>query len=233
MPLRIHWFQHVPFEGLGSLESWARSRDAALSVTRWHAGEPAPDLDGLDWLVVMGGPMGVYDEAQHPWLAAEKEYLRQAIETGKPVLGVCLGAQLIACVLGAAVRRNPHREIGWFPVEWTAQTGPHPLAQALPPTFEAFHWHGDTFELPPGAVPLARSAACANQAFALGPGVVGLQFHLETTPASAAAMIAACPGDLVPGPFVQPAHELVREPARFDRLNSLYAGLLDRLRPEI
>jgi GMP synthase (glutamine-hydrolysing) len=233
MRLRIHWFQHVPFEGLGSLESWAGSRDATLSVTRWYAGDPAPDLRRLDWLVVMGGPMGVYDEPQYPWLAEEKRCLRRALDAGKPVLGVCLGAQLIACVLGAAVRRNPHREIGWFPVDWAARSSPHPLAPALPPTFDAFHWHGDTFDLPPGATPLARSAACVNQAFAIGSRVVGLQFHLETTPASAAAMIAACPGDLAPGPFVQPASELVREPARFDRLNALATGLLDHLRPEV
>jgi GMP synthase-like glutamine amidotransferase len=229
MDLRIHWFQHVPFEGLGSLESWARSRNATVSATRWHAGDGPPPLDTFDWLVVMGGPMGVYDEEKYPWLAAEKRCLRTALDAGKTVVGICLGAQLIACVLGAQVSRNPEREVGWFPVRRVPGASDHPLAQALPDEFEAFHWHGDTFALPCGARSLARSEGCENQAFAIGNRVLGLQFHLETTPESVAALIARCPGDLAPGRFVQGAGDLVAQPRRFQRLNALMAGLMDRL----
>ena len=230
MSLRIHWYQHVPFEGLGSIDTWARSRGAAVTATRWHAGDRAPAADAFDWLVVMGGPMGVYDEAQHPWLAAEKRSLHEALDAGRTVVGICLGAQLVAAVLGARVTRNPHREIGWFPVHRDPAAAAHPVAQALPAAFEAFHWHGDTFAVPPGAVPLARSEACANQAFAIGNRVLALQFHLEVTLASAVAMVAHCPADLLPGPYVQAAGELVRaDPARFERLNGVMEGLLDRL----
>ena len=229
MSLRIHWFQHVPFEGLGSIESWARSQDAVVTATRWQAGDPPPAAGGFDWLVVMGGPMGVYDEAQYPWLAAEKRSLREALDAGKPVVGICLGAQLIATVLGAPVTRNPHREIGWFPVQTDPGAASHPVGRLLPPTFDAFHWHGDTFAVPAGGVALAKSEACANQAFAVGPRVLGLQFHLETTPESAAAMAAECPGDLAPGPYVQNPKAFLGDAARFGRLNRLMSGLLDRL----
>jgi GMP synthase (glutamine-hydrolysing) len=227
--MRLHWLQHVPFEGLGSIEPWARERGFVLSCTRLFAGEPPPAVETFDWLVVMGGPMGVGDEEDHPWLRAEKRLVERALRAERTVLGVCLGAQILAEVLGARVRRAPEREIGWFPVERTPESDASPLFGALPRRFDAFHWHGDRFEIPKGAVHLARSEACDNQAFAWGGRALGLQFHLETTPESARALIDNCPGDLAPGPCVQTAEELLAGPERFERLNALMARLLDAL----
>jgi len=243
--MRIHTFLHVPFEGLGSIGDWAAAGGHDVTATRWYDGDAAPEPDAYEWLIVMGGPMGVYDERQHSWLVDEKRALAAAMAAGTRVLGVCLGAQLIATVLGARVYRNAHKEIGWFPIEVTPEgtstTAGRVLADIAPPATRpveqagagagagaragaragihqspasslqspsprsVFHWHGDTFDLPAGAVHVARSAACAQQAFSVDDRVVGLQFHLETTPASAAALIAHCPEDLAPGPYVQPA----------------------------
>lgn len=228
-PLHIHWLQHVAFEGLGSIEPWATSRGHALSVTRLYAGDPLPSAGNFDWLIVMGGPMGVGDETAFPWLASEKRLLREALAAGKTVLGICLGAQLLAEALGAAVRRNRHREIGWFPIRLAQGPEAHPLVGGWPAELEVFHWHGDTFEAPAGATLLAASAGCANQAFASGERVVGLQFHLETTPAAARALIENCPGDLAPGPFVQDAGTLLADTGRFERVNALMRRTLEAL----
>ena len=114
--LQIHYLQHVPFEGLGSIESWLHERGHHVSATHMFSGDQLPQLDHLDWLMVMGGPMGVSDDIQYPWLKGEKEFIREAVDSGKVVLGICLGAQLIADALGAPVRKNEYREIGWFPI---------------------------------------------------------------------------------------------------------------------
>ncbi len=227
--MRAHYLQHVPFEGLGSIETWLRARGARISDTQLYDGARLPDLDGIDWVIAMGGPMSVNDEAQLPWLVAEKRFVADAIARGKVVLGICLGAQLIANALGAAVARNRQPEIGWFPITRVAAAGTHPLAAVFPSEVEVFHWHGETFDLPPGAVHLARSAACEHQAFALGDRVVGLQFHLETTPASAAALAEHCADELRPAPYVQSAAEMLARPERFARINTLMAALLDHL----
>ena len=202
--MHLHVLQHVPFEGLGHIADWAGCRDAAVTWTRFHdpAAAALPAVADIDLLVVLGGPMGVHDETIHPWLTAEKRFLASALDADTPILGICLGAQLLAAVLGARVAPGPHREIGWFPVEAVpAPSG----AAAFPPRFDAFHWHGDMFDIPPGAVHLARSAGCPNQAFQYGPRVIGLQFHIETTPACAEALLANCADELAPGgPFIQP-----------------------------
>ena len=153
-----------------------------------------------DLVIAMGGPMGVNDEQSHPWLVPEKEFLRQAIRLGQAVVGICLGAQLIASALGSTVYPGRHTEIGWFPVE---AVDPSSDVFQLPGGLTAFHWHGETFDLPDGAVRLAKSEACDNQAFQLGRNVVGLQFHLETTPQSVALLLRHCGHELVPGKYVQ------------------------------
>jgi GMP synthase-like glutamine amidotransferase len=227
--MRVHVFQHVPFEGLGAIEPWLAARDAQVGWTRFFEDPRIPARDSYDWLIVMGGPMSVNDEAALPWLRAEKRAVAAAIDAGKTVLGMCLGAQLIASALGAKVTPNREREIGWFPVDRVADPAAHPIARAFPARAEVFHWHGETFELPPGALHLARSEACEVQAFALGPRVVGMQFHLETTPESAAALVHNCPEDLRAGRYVQSGDEMLRDAARFTRLHQLLEALLGAL----
>ncbi len=227
--MHLHYLQHVPFEGPGSIATWAQARNHRISATRLYAGDRLPPIETLDWLVIMGGPMSVHDEAAHPWLVDEKRYLARAIEAGKTVLGICLGAQLIAAVSGARVYRNAEKEIGWFPVEKTAAARASALGSGLPEVVEAFHWHGETFDLPAGGVHLARSAACEHQAFVCAERVVGLQFHLETTRAAAEELIRHCAGDLVDGPFVQSPAAMLADDRRFLKINSFMVRLLDGL----
>jgi GMP synthase-like glutamine amidotransferase len=227
--MNIHYLQHVPFENLGSIAAWAHKRGHQVSATHLYRDEPPPSLASFDWLIVMGGPMGVHDEAEYPWLAAEKRFIEQAIAAGKTVLGVCLGSQLIACVLGARVYRNAEKEIGWFPIQLTEEAKSSTLFADLPITQEVFHWHGDTFDLPAGAIHMARSAVCENQAFVIDRRVVGLQFHLETTRQSAQGLIENCHNELVPARFIQTAEEMLADEKRFTGINRTMEQLLDRL----
>ena len=199
--MRVCCLQHVPFEGPAHIESWARAAGHDLFTARVFAGE-LPRPDDFDWLIILGGPMNVYEETAYPWLVGAKRLIETAIAGGKIVLGICLGAQLIAAVLGAPVRRNSHLEIGWYPVTLTPEAAASPAFSVLPPTFTAFHWHGDTFDIPAGAVRTAASEACANQAFDYQGRVFGWQFHLESSLASVEALIDNC-GDELTGPFVQ------------------------------
>jgi GMP synthase (glutamine-hydrolysing) len=210
--VKLHALIHGPSDGLGAIAPWAAARGHAVTETRLDAGEPLPELSEFDLLVVMGGAMNVYQHRDHPWLVPEKRCLAKAIAQGKKVLGVCLGAQLIADVLGGKVWQNPEKEIGWWPVRMLARPGP--FAQ-WPEQLTMFHWHGDTFSLPPGAVRVAESDACANQAFLYGDRVAGVQFHLEVTPDSVAGFIAGGESELTPARFVQGPQEALHPPAGF------------------
>jgi GMP synthase-like glutamine amidotransferase len=224
MGLKAHWFQHVPFEGLGSIGEWLARKGARVSSTRFFERAVLPDPDDLELLIVMGGPMSVNEEDAYPWLKEEKKLIARAIHRGIAVLGICLGAQLIASALGARVRRNEFSEIGWFAVE-SVDGG----ATDLPHTLEVFHWHGETFDLPQGSRHLARSEACVNQAFAFADRVLALQFHLETTRASALALVESCRADLAPGRFVQAEAAVLGTPDQFRRINAVMRSVLDRL----
>ncbi|TKB12361.1 type 1 glutamine amidotransferase [Desulforhopalus sp. IMCC35007] len=226
--MRAHYLQHVFFEGLGSIELWLTDAGYELSATRLYesAGFPAPAE--IDLLVIMGGPMSVNDEAQFPWLVAEKNFIREVIDSGKPVLGICLGAQLIASAMGGNVYKNSVKEIGWFPVQSCLETDKKEFV--FPETVEVFHWHGETFDLPPGATCLASSAGCKNQAFQMGNSVIGLQFHLETTPQSAEAIVAHCRDELVEGQYIQTKEEILAATAvQYDSINRLMADVLKYL----
>ena len=200
-----------------------------LGSTHFYRGDPAPSTDEFDWLIVMGGPMGVCDDLKYPWLAEEKALIRKSIDAGRIVLGICLGAQLIADVLGAKVVKNEFREIGWFPIDRKIDSGDSPLADAFPKTLDAFHWHGDTFEIPQGAKLLASSQACRNQGFIFDDRVVGLQFHLETTPESAAALIQHCRAELDGSQYVQSRAEMLSDKSRFETINRVLASLLMKI----
>ena len=249
--MRVRVFQHVPFEGIGSIETWLARRAADVTFTRMFQRDPVPGSpDDSDLLIVMGGPMGVNDERTFPWLVEEKRAILRAAESGRRVLGICLGAQLIAAALGARVYRNREKEIGWHVVRRTAATtpggglgpaAPHtataprtapgarpsPLIAAIPDGAVPFHWHSDTFDLPRGAAGFLSSEACANQAFHIGERVVGIQFHLETTALSARSLLDNCGDDLSPGRFVQAPEEMLAEPGRFSALVPIMERVLD------
>ena len=205
--MRAHYFQHVPFEGLGSIEPWLKKAGYEITGTRFFESDELPDLKTIDMLIVMGGPMSVNDEDKFPWLVAEKKFIWDAIAKNKQVLGICLGAQLIAGALGAKVYPNKVKEIGWFPV-YGISSKEHSFR--FPSKLEVFHWHGETFDLPMGAVHLAKSDVCENQAFQFGKSVIGLQFHLETTPETARNLVSNCRDELVVNaPYIQKDEKII------------------------
>lgn len=226
--MRIHSLQHVPFEDIGSLAQEIATKGHSLSTTHWYKGDSAPALDSFDVLIVMGGPMGVYDDDIYPWLTAEKELIAEAITSGKKVLGICLGAQLIACVLGAKVTRNAHREIGWLPLQINPNST-HPVASILANCNEVFHWHGDTFELPVQAQLIAASQACEHQAYVVDNQIYGFQFHLESTETSARALIQHCAEDLDNSVYVQSAAEILENKERFAAINKAMSAVFHQL----
>jgi len=227
--MRLHSLEHVPFEDLAQIGVWAQEQGHHITRTRFYAADPLPSWQDFDWLVVMGGPMNIYEEDRYPWLAQEKACIAEAIAHGRLVLGICLGAQLIADVLGGPVTKNAYKEIGWFPVKLSAAAADSPLFHDFPKEFMAFHWHGDTFALPPGAQHMAASVACAQQAFTYSDKVVGLQFHLESTPASVQKLIEHCGDELRNGPYIQTAEEMLSQKHFFLDIGKNMTRLLDNL----
>ena len=230
--MRLHCLQHVPYEDMANIAVWAKEKGHTVTKTLLFKGEDLPLLGSFDWLVIMGGSMGANDVAQYPWLAREKKFIRQAVASGKIVLGICLGAQLISDALGGKVTKNPQQEIGWYPVTLTAEAESSPIFKAMPLKFLAFHWHGDTFSIPPhGGRKLAYSDACENQAFEIGRAI-GLQFHLEFSKESIENLIKHCGSELVSGPHVQDTTALRTGMNNLSETNRLMYLLLDTMESE-
>jgi len=208
--LSIHALTHVPFEGLGCIEQWINNNNHTLTHTRLFDNKHLPEVDEFDWLIIMGGPMGVYDEVEYPWLVEEKIFIRKAIDAGKTLIGICLGSQLIAGVLGARVYPNNKKEIGWFDVKLSETALQHSLFENFEEQFQVFHWHGDTFDIPFGGESLLSSDICINQAFLLDEKVLGLQFHLEVTEESLKEMVENGIGELTESPTIQPAESILK-----------------------
>lgn len=227
--MHAHAICHVPYEGPALIGQWAHQRGHLLTTSLAHT-EESPPASETDMLIVMGGPMDADDEVASPWLTAEKAYVRAAIAAGLPVLGVCLGAQILAEAIGGVVRRAEQPEIGWFPVGLTQHGANQPLFGLWPTQFTAGHWHFDTFDLPAGVEPVLASDLTPNQAFLYGDRVVGLQFHLEWTPEALEDLAREAGDDLPPGLFVQEPATMVEEACLYQPVAAtLLFELLDGL----
>ncbi len=232
MIMKIHYLQHVFFEDLANIKEWALQRNHSISRTFLPVNEPFPALKNFEWLIIMGGSMNVNEEQEFPWLKREKKFIKKAIDGEKVVLGICLGAQLIANVLGATIYKNKHAEIGWFPITLTKEALPlvnASIFRGFPENFLTFHWHEDTFSLPNNAKRLARSEACENQAFQFKDKVIGVQFHLESSLASISRLIKNCPEDLREGNYIQKDKDLLLNPSNVARLTPLMELFLNNV----
>ncbi len=216
---KIYVLQHHPVENLGTIADALEGAALAWQYVRVNDGQPVPEnMKGAGGLIIMGGPMGVYQTDRYPWLRDEMKLIEDAIKSNLPVLGVCLGAQILAAALGAKVERNPNgKEIGWHEIRLHASATDDRLMRDLPATMTPFHWHGDIFELPPGAVSLASSDKTPCQAFRNGDKVYGFQFHFEVTEEGVGAMANAF------------AKEMVRENIPADRMIAQAAEFLPSL----
>ncbi len=228
--MRIHYLQHVPFEDPANIAIWAQEKGHHVTRSMLCKDEPLPDVNDFDWLVIMGGPMGVYDESLHPWLVPEKQFIIAAIKANKIVLGICLGAQLVAEALGGRVTKNKVKEIGWFPVTLDMEAHRFAVFHKFPKQFMCFHWHGDTFELPKKCERIASTPACWNQAFQFGDRVFGLQFHLEFSVQTIERLICHLGHELQEAsPYIQSADEILKQATNTAYTKSLLYIFLNQL----
>lgn len=227
--MKIHYLQHVPFEDLGMMAPVLMAGGHELTNTQFFKSYTPPSVNDFDCLIVMGGPMGVNDESSYPWLCEEKKLIEQAVEHKKIILGICLGAQLIAQVMGADVHKNKYREIGWFDIETRKAINNTILTDVFPLQARVFHWHGDTFDIPKGAVHIAKSEACLNQGFIFDDHIVGFQFHLESTQQTVKNLILNCKDEIDGSKYVQSETELLSIENNFLQINNIMRGVLDSL----
>ncbi|MBC7387882.1 MAG: type 1 glutamine amidotransferase [Opitutaceae bacterium] len=227
--MRLHYFQHEPFESPYIIEEWAFRNSIALSSTHFYKEAALPNLNEIDWLVIMGGSMSVNDEEKYSWLSKEKEFIKQAIDCDKVVIGICLGAQMIANVLGSKIYPNSEKEIGWFPIEWKNEILSLNLFKHLSKELTVMHWHGETFDLPKGAIHLAESKACKNQAFMFNEKVIALQFHMEFNEKAIDEMLTNCGSDLLSGTYVQSKEEILAGNFHLENIQSSLINILDAL----
>lgn len=232
--MKIHCIQHVKFEVPGTIAEWIEKKKHHLSTTHLYENEILPETDTFDLLIVMGGPMNIYEYEKYPWLRKEKDFLEKTVAEEKAVLGICLGAQLLADVLKAKVFKNNHREIGWFTVSVIKEGKTEvSLLEGIPGQFTAFHWHGDTFDLPEGARRLFESEACKNQGFIYENRVIGLQFHVEMSDQTIRNVIENCRDELVEGKYIQNEDEMLGREDFLVNSKRLMFRLMDNLEKAI
>jgi len=231
--MRLHFLRHLPFEDSESIGIWATDRGHTVSNTLLLENETLPNLNDFDWLFIMGGLMSVNEEKKHPWLVEEKKFIENAIAREKIILGLCLGAQLIADVLGAAVFKSKYKEIGWFPVSLTNEAANSTIYNKIPKKFTAFHSHSDVFELPAGSVRIAESEGCVNQAFEYNKRVISLQFHLEFSEENILKLIDNCRFDLGKGKYIQTQNEITSHHRKIKGANNILNLLLDNIEREL
>jgi GMP synthase-like glutamine amidotransferase len=232
--MKIHCLQHLKNETLGNIGTWVSLRGHSLTKTLLYEKPVFPEPEDFDLLLIMGGTMSVYQEKEFPWLKPEKEFVKKVIDTGRPVLGSCFGAQMIAEVLGGKVTRSKFKEIGWHRVKSLAGKDPNneerissESPSGLFPEFTAFMWHGDTFETPAGAVRLFESEACPNQGFIYKGNILGLQFHPEADRQWIGNLIEDSGHEIVEGKFIQPKEEILRHEHLLEGSRNIAFSLMD------
>lgn len=226
---RAHCLMHVPFEGLGYIENYLVKHEYEITFTQFYNNDfVLPEVKYIDFLVIMGGPMSVYEENDYLWLTQEKAFIRKTIDAGKKVLGICLGSQLIAEVLGAKVYPNNIKEIGWYPIFKTETCNQSTLFADSSNSPVVFHWHGDTYDLPNGCEHLFYSTHCKHQAFVYKNSVVGLQFHLETTEHLIFGMLEAGKAELTTDVCIQSETEISNSLFNIQTTNLILQNFLNR-----
>lgn len=226
--MKLLVLQHVEFEGPAAIKDWALSNGHTITYQCCPTQLNYPTLESFDCLIIMGGPMGVNDKLA--WMTPELAFIKRAISAKKMILGICLGAQIIASALGASIRKNQCREIGWYSVQTTKPdlATTQWAAATLPSAFTPLHWHSDTFDLPAEAIHLLQSDACTNQAYSVGEHIIGLQFHLEFNTDTAKRVGEACADELDEGgQYVQTLQEILLEKKLFNESNQLMFKFLD------
>jgi GMP synthase-like glutamine amidotransferase len=227
--VHIHYFQHNHFEDLGYIGDWAENQNFTTSVTRFDLKPELPSIEDFDWLVVMGGAMGVYDSDQYPWILSEIEFIKEAIHSGKIVIGICLGSQMIASALGARVYKNSEPEMGFWPINFSEAAQLDNVFRHFPANQDVMHFHFDTFNLPEGAVAMAESTVTPVQAFRYGSNVFALQFHSELTESSAPIFIREFASEIIPGSLVQYPREMLQHIGYCRLNNEILSKVLDEI----
>jgi len=223
--MRVHSLIHLPQEGIGAISDWIALNGHTHTCTHLYLDESLPSIDDFDMLMIMGGAMSVNDEDRYSWLKPEKLLIKESIKVGKLVFGICLGSQLISAALGAEVNYNIHQEIGWYPI-WIKYQG-NKAIECLPPTLVTFHWHGETFDLPAGAIPFAESDGCVNQGYSFGDNVIAMQFHMEFTEEMIESMLNHYESELNPELYVQNRDHIMSHVNNCYLNNELLADVLD------
>lgn len=226
--MKVLILQHTATEGAGGALDWCAKHNAEITYINLY--QPNPNFDStqeVDLMMILGGPMSVNDEEELAWLKPEKQFVREMIARKTPVLGICLGAQMIATALGVTVGANPETEIGWHQVR---NISTDPSVFQLPEHFDVFHWHGETFQLPPHAIRLAESDACVNQGYQIGDRVIGLQFHPEVTLDTMKHWIEDAGDSLKPSTYVQTPDYMTTMSANYiPNAHALLHSMLDYL----
>ncbi|OGW77962.1 MAG: hypothetical protein A2Z83_05125 [Omnitrophica bacterium GWA2_52_8] len=229
--MRLHYLQHVSFEDPGIILPWAQNRGHQMASTRFYDEGELPNHKDYEGLIIMGGPMSIHDDGIYPWIADEKRFIREAIDKGKIILGICLGAQFLADALGGAVYRNPDKEIGFFPVRTVR--GRSGISGLFPDNFLPFHWHGETFSIPRGAMRLAFSSGCMNQAFEAHSGqILAFQFHLEVSVKNIQKLYRHCADEISIGTYVQNSRQAMEHLHGLGESHELMYQILDHLFPK-